>query len=132
MKFDHQKECEVYEQRIAQLKQEQLSFQNILNDYKSELNSLTNIDNRHDKVEGLRQHIRDTNAFLCEAEQEMMKQSAIITPVLAMVNIAAKDQKYKESETQTDCQINCNMAHIHTQIDAESLARFANTSLTQL
>ena len=44
----------------------------------------------------------------------MEKQSDIIEPVLAMVNIAAKNPKYNESGTQTDCQLNCNMAHILT------------------
>lgn len=130
--MDHRKECDVYEQRIAQLKEEQSHFQNIINDYKFELNALTAIDVREEQVEGLRNHIKDANQFLQEAEREMEKQTDIIEPVLAMVNIAAKNQKYKELGTQTECQINCNMAHLHTQVDARSLMSFANTSMGKL
>ena len=59
-------------------------------------------------------------------------QSDIIRPVLAMVNIAARDQKYKATETQTDCQINSYMAHVNTQVDSQTLMTFANTSMSKL
>ena len=62
----------------------------------------------------------------------MELQTDIIEPVLAMVNIAAKNQKFKEIGIQTDCQINSNLAHLHTQVDAGSLMSFANTSMSKL
>ena len=44
-----------------------------LDDYKFELHALTAIDHREEKVEGLRNHIKDANLFLQEAEKEMEK-----------------------------------------------------------
>lgn len=78
MKQDHDKECHMYDQRIAQLKEEQSVFQNIINDYKFDLNSLTAVDLREEKVEKLRRHIKETKDFINEAEREMEFQSEII------------------------------------------------------
>ena len=83
-------------------------------------------------MQKLRQHIKETKDFINEAEREMEFQSDIITPILGMVNIAAKNQKYKDLSTQTDCQINSYMAHLNTQVDAESLMAFANTSMSKM
>lgn len=132
MKESHAKVCDGYEHRILQLKQEQLGFQDILNDYKYDMNQLTNFDVREDKVLELRKQIREAHKFIGDAEAEMERQANVVKPVLSMINIVAKDPCYFDAGTQTDCQINCNMAHVLTQVDSKSLQDFANTSMSNL
>ena len=53
-------------------------------------------------------------------------------PVLGLIHIAAKDPKWANTETQTECSIGCHMGHVVTQFDSAQLENMAQTSLTRL
>jgi hypothetical protein len=48
------------------------------------------------------------------------------------MKVVADDPKCLNKNTQTDCHIGCNMAHVITQIDHNSLSNFGNTSISRL
>ena len=99
MKIDQKKQANVYEQRIQKLKDNEKSFQDIINDYKSDLNHLTSFDDREQAVANLSQNIRDTHNLILNAEENMRVQEETIMPVLGLIHIAAKDPKWANTAT---------------------------------
>lgn len=67
-----------------------------------------------------------------DAELELELQSKMIFPVLNSINTVAHNPKYKQAETQTDCQIGCYKAHIMTQVNSKSLQEAGTCSINQL